>query len=236
VAHAGPTYEYSVDDPNVNPVTGNHSGDRAGDITNIKTRYDQGSQSLSWSYEIANKKHKKKGGFWLAVNNGPNPKGLPGELALLYGDVKSGRIWAYEYNGNNNGSSYNSLPGNANPSLLAHFSRSDSSFTANRSNGVTSVSFSIDVSTINGSTPSVDNDWYGIGFGDKIGYWFHVGNERGRGIRWDSSGITDFAIKDGYADKENLVANQVPEPAVLSLLGIGALLMGRRHRKQGARA
>lgn len=43
-------------------------------------------------------------GFTLAVNNGPNPKGHPGELALIYVDAENEndlRIAAYGYDGQN---------------------------------------------------------------------------------------------------------------------------------------
>jgi len=47
-------------------------------------------------------------GFWLVVNNGPNPKQSNAkELAIMCGDMATGRLSTYVYNGANNANSWN---------------------------------------------------------------------------------------------------------------------------------
>ncbi|MEM9422768.1 MAG: hypothetical protein AAF986_09730, partial [Pseudomonadota bacterium] len=139
------------------------------------------------------------GGFWLVVSDGPNPKNQIGEYAILYGDLINNRITAYEYNGDNNATSFID-PGN----FLQTF---ENPFTINQSNG--HVDFEIDVTSIN--MAPLGPEWDGVNFGvgtHKIGVWFHFsrdlrvnyamknGNLELTKFNLRHQGYVDFADKD----------------------------------------
>jgi hypothetical protein len=103
-ALAGPVYEYSIDTP---------SGSAgAGDIRNVTTSYDTGTEEFAWSYTIGRDSAGNfSDAFWLVVTDFENPKADANEYAILYGDVAGNKISAYDYSGLNNANSY-ITPGN----------------------------------------------------------------------------------------------------------------------------
>lgn len=211
-------YSYSIDNP-----AGSTGG---GDIKNITTSYSTTSQIFSWEYTI----DAINDGFWLVVSDGPNPKGIDDQLAILYGDLNNNLLTAYQYNGLNSSSSY-STPG----ILLQQWSNVFT--TVNTGPGIETTSFSIDVSGINSAINS--SNWEGIQFGEQIGIWFHP--SRGSNFTYnDDREITAFTrASAGWHDSSNQTTteepvdpNEIPSPNALLLmvLGLLSLAYARHHQ------
>jgi hypothetical protein len=108
-------------------------------------------------------------GFWLVLNAGGNPKAAPAgvELAILYGDLRTNRITAYQYNRQNDGNSFQGR--NALQVWDNAFSFSNVAGTGqNQGRG---YSFLIDVTALN--SINTISGWRGAQFGTDIGIWFH---------------------------------------------------------------
>ena len=214
------TYSYSVDNP---------SGSSAqGDITNFSTSYNDASETLSLSFTVDN---LIGNAGWLAMSPGPNPKGVTGELALLYFDFAGGDIYAYSYSGENNGGSWND-PGD----YIATFTDVLSTSVVG---SLTTLSFSnLAVSAIQSHIPNPDaelGDWTGISFAEQLGIWFHIVNATV--FDTNNGEITAFGTS-GYQtwydtrDRTTTVTVDVAEPSILALFGIGALAMGAARRRK----
>ena len=82
-----------------------------GEVPRLRASYDTATGAFSWSFTIRSTNAQLSDGFWLALIDVPNPKGISGELTLLYGDIDAGKVMIYEYNGENAGTDY-ITPGN----------------------------------------------------------------------------------------------------------------------------
>ena len=209
-SHAG---VYNFTDSNAN--NGGRISDR---LESISTTYDEGNSSFKWETTF-NSSASDVDGFWLVVNNGPNPKYSDvNELAIMYGDLASGTLTTYVYNGRNRSDS------NLNPGILLQtdtFTVTDDGF-----------SIDIDVSAIN-AWGSPDDDYSGIQFDNKIGAWFHISTDSS--FEYNEGGDLErysFGAQ-GWYDTANLTATKVPEPGVISLLALGlaGLTICRRKEK-----
>ncbi|MGB3723177.1 MAG: PEP-CTERM sorting domain-containing protein [Pacificimonas sp.] len=222
-AQAGPTYSWQGD-PQTAPSSG--TGGYGTKLTDFSASYDT-TGILSLDIEISGQ-DVSDDGFWFVVNNGGNPKGIPNELAILYGDVAGGTITSYVYNGSNAPNSF------SNPGI---FLQSDVG--ALSQTGADSYGFSIDVSAINAM--AMGPNWEGVRFGEEIGIWFHpIG---GAGFTYDlDGGIASLSISNtGWFDSGGIetefdpIGNiPVPAPGALALLGLG--LMGLALARRGAAA
>ena len=213
-------YLFSIDDPS--------GSARAGDIRNVSTSWNEDTNVFSWSSTIDRHNGRLADAFWLVVSDGPNPKSLHNEYAILYGDVVNNRLTAYVYNGVNSSSSWHT-PGEF-IEAFAGVLDVDESNDGNRR----TISIAMDASTINGYTPTQPgvNDWDGLLFGERVGIWFHplvLGN-----ATYDASGgLTAFNYSgSGWYDTANRSASyDVPAPASAFLfLAFGALAVARRQR------
>jgi len=231
----------------------------AGELQSINTSFDDQTNAFTWSHTIAqNTSGQTSDGFWLVVNDGPDPKSNPGQFAILYGDSTANRVTAYEYNGENSQFSF-SDPAN----MLGSWD-----LTTTQDGDNTEVSFAIDATEINadysGACTDANNvcnsngenwkrsDWQGLSFDEMMGYWFHP--TTGTDIGYDADGnILTFNIDEqGIYDHANLVAAVTPsvpgtppnptnpsnpptadvlEPSSLSLVLLGLGLAMTRRRK-----
>ncbi len=194
-------------------------GGNGASFDGISTSYDTGTQILTWEVDNARKNGALMDGFWLVLNDGPsNPKGGDG-LAIFYADfVNHGGsdntgLWVFEYNGQNNPSSYQSHEyfGNFSSGLI------DSGDIRG---------FELDVSSIY-SQLATDAP-----YDDQIGIWFHPTWGTLTGV--DNTGQLDswWYRSQGWYDAAGRDTTRVSEPSVLMLFGLGFLGL-RLTRKKG---
>jgi hypothetical protein len=97
-------------------------GDR---LETISSTYNSDTERFTWDVTFNAIGASDVDGFWLVVNNGPNPKSADvNELAIMYGDLNTQTLSTYVYNGANNANSI------SNPGILLQtdaFSVSDDS-------------------------------------------------------------------------------------------------------------
>lgn len=186
-------------------------------------------------------------GYWLALNNGPNPKTNGGEMALFYFDASSlasPLLTTYVYNGVNGPNSWNDGNGAAagSPagdlikgvhemgSYVQHISAQDVG-------GQRLLRLTIDATDILSHVPafpSPTDPWFGTGYDNLLGIWMHpvrsfnaAYEAAGEGVR---GRITSLSLgTQGWLDGTNF-QTQVPSPGTLALLGVGGVMMVRRRR------
>lgn len=220
-ALAGPIYSFNIDTP--------PGSDKAGDIKNVSTSYNTNTEVFSWSHTIGkNAMGDLSDGFWLVVTDGENPKNDANEYAILYGDVNTGTVTAYEYSGARKDNSYND------PNiLLGSYSGLNSIDNADMTR---TISFSLDATDINANngvqSVSKPNMWKGLNFSEKVGIWFHP--LTATNINYDSNnGITSLSYsKKGWYDTSNRSTTTVAvsEPQTVLLFAIGMLGLGVSRR------
>ena len=193
----------------INPNTGgSFSSDQ---IDGISTTFNDESQRFTWNTSLA--AGSEVDGFWLVVNNGPNPKASnTNELAIIYGDLETGILSTYVYNGASGNESI------VNPGILLQTDTMN----------VTDGGFSFDISTgsINSwSTAETAAEYTGIAFGESIGIWFHFFSDSIFNYGADGE-ITDFAYNGtkGWYDVANLTTTTtitpVSAPSAIALFGL----------------
>ncbi len=216
--------------------------DSAGRYESIVASFDTTAQTLSWSLTFSN---QITDGLTLALDNGPNPKGHAGELALLYLDASDRsnlELLAYGYNGKNSRNSFRDGDGNTSgdqtPDVI--HDAGDTSWINSLSvtdtiDGKRIFDFSIDTTVINNHTPmypDATDPWFGVGWGEKLGLWLHTYknlnsdyNGDDELTRWDRSA-------EGWFDGTNFDTEMVPLPgsAAMALVGLAGVGCSRRRR------
>ncbi|MGI9013116.1 MAG: hypothetical protein ACR2GY_02590 [Phycisphaerales bacterium] len=231
----------------------NGTNNSAGTFKSIQATYNTSTDMLTWSATFGRVSAGITDGFTLALNNGPNPKGHAGELALLYFDGSSTSapvLSVYAYNGRNASDSWRdgdgNLSGNQTPDFIGS-SKTNVSWISNLSvvdNGnMRTFSFDMDASVVRAHTPAYpgSSDWYGIGFGDgdpagMLGIWLH--SYIGYAAQYDALGrLTSFSSRtQGWFDGSNIpVTTTIPLPGA-GAMGIAGLLgiAGARRRRRAA--
>lgn len=217
-----------------------------GTFKSVHGRFDSAAQQLTWEIGFAD---QITDGFTLALNNGPNPKGHAGELALVYfdaTDVENVRVSSYAYNGMNTQTSYRDgspLSGiqsadvifgvapieGAAPSVL-HASVTDQ-------DGGRFMRLVLDTTGINTHTPTYPGsggaeEWYGMGFDTGLGVWLHpvtsLATEYG-----EDGALSFWSGRQGWLDGANYTAIPTPGVAMAGLVGLG-FSTGRRRRSRPA--
>ena len=169
-----------------------------------------------------------------------------GELAIVYFDASSlaaPKLTAYGYNGENASNSWSdgngSVAGTPPGDLIkgtgdaAGFINSISAQDVNvPGTGVRRVmSFDIDATDLVAHAPlypTTGVDWSGTGFGSLVGVWFHPVKSFSATYTGGKGGLNSLQLgSEGYLDGSNLL---VPAPGAMALLGLGALVGGRRRR------
>ncbi len=217
----------------------------AGEIKSVNATFNTATLDFTWYAtfgSVPGHSTWKTDGFTLAVNNGPNPKGHPGELALLYFDAtgSSPTLSVYGYNGLNAVTSYydgKPQSGTQTPDRILT-TKTNTSWVSdltndNNGDGTRTLGFSINVKDIKSYIPINQGpnglaDWFGLGFDDSLGVWMHPFaklttsyNANGFLTSWDPKA-------EGYLDGRDFTT--VPEPATLGLLAMTGLAMIRRRR------
>ncbi len=192
-----------------------NNGGMSDRLTSVTGSFNDISEQFTWDVEF-NSDPTDVDGFWLVVNNGPNPKSSNvNELAIMYGDLDTNTLTTYVYNGQNSANSWN------NPGIYLQ----TDSFVSD------SNSFSIDINAAAINAWSASPDYTGISFDENIGIWFHI--SRGSNFSYLGDEIASYSFaQQGWYDKANLTTTTVPEPASISilLLGLAGVIAGRRRR------
>ncbi|MCB0331967.1 MAG: hypothetical protein KDD55_00640 [Bdellovibrionales bacterium] len=199
-AHAA-EYEYIWDPPTPVDCEQNVPGvgfGRAGILTHLESTFNDVTNIFVWTATFEPCNDKLPDGYWNVINNGPNPKGHSGELAIIYFDASNPsdpKITAYAYNGQNGDKSYKDgvrdddlpdvpgQPGNQTPDRIASNISGDTSWVQEISvtdNGNTrTMHLKIDATGIITHVPLYPDiippydSWYGLGYDHVIGFWFH---------------------------------------------------------------
>lgn len=218
------------------PGSPNNNG---GVIESIQASFNSNTKHFTWNVLFSN---QVTTGYTLAVNDGPNPKGHGGELALIYLDASSQanvKVTAYAYNGKNTFTSWKDgdgdLAGNQAPDKI--LSKSDNGWILNaQSQDIGSkrlISLTIDASIINGHSPDygVASDWTGIAFGQKIGLWFHPMTGVSAAYGQDGFLTAWSRQSEGWFDASNRGTTIVPMPSAALMGAAGLVLVGGRRRR-----
>lgn len=230
------TYAYNVDFNAPGAPGVNNNG---GTFDSLSTTFNHSTNRLTFSVTFANQVTK---GFTLAINGGANPKGHGGEMALFYFDASSlaaPKLTAYNYNGQNNITSYfdgdGATAGIQAPDKIQ--SNGDlgvgDTVSAQDSGGKRTLSFSIDASTIIGHNPlyGTPGDWTGAQYAENFGIWMHP--FRTFNPTYNANGdITNLQSGgQGWFDGTYLQTTLIPLPSAAAMAGVGLFGIGLRRRR-----
>lgn len=226
------------------PVGGGYGYNATGgSIEFINTTFNTATKQLTFDIQFQGSLITR--GFWLALNNGPDPKNQPGNYALFYFDgtsFSSPKLTTYVYNGRNDGSSWEDGNGSASGSPAGDLIRGVNetagfinSISAGDASGKRRFRFDINATSIQNHLPAFaapdGSAWEGTGYGNQLGIWLHT-LATGVSFSYGSGrgGITHFndGQKEGWLDGNFFPT--IPAPGSVALMGLGGLMIARRRR------
>ena len=225
----------------------NGTNNNGGVFKSIDATYSTTTQQLSWSATFGPKHGQLTDGFTLALNDGPNPKGHAGELALLYfdgSDAHNPIVSVYAYNGKNSFSSYKdgdgNTAGNQTPdfigSTLGGVSWLSNVSVVDNADGTRTFNFDLDGNVVNNHSPlypDANDEWFGMGFASKVGIWFH--SFIGYNAHYTQDGrLTNLNYhRQGWFDGSNINTTVVPLPGagLMGIAGLAGISSVRRRRR-----
>lgn len=230
--------------------------DTGGTVESINSTFDSSTKRLTFDVLFSGANNTASplvtNGFWLVVDNGPNPKTHSGELAIIYfdasrvfaGTASAPTVTVYEYNGVNANTSWRDGNGDGTTDggdLIK--GANETGFINNVSAGTQTIAaqtyrrltFDINATDIITHTPLfpvAGTDWYGTGFDDHLGIWFHPAQIFNASYAAGGRGaVTALSTSlEGWLDGQNFTTTRVPGPASAALLGLGGLMVARRRR------
>ena len=195
----GTTYSFSKDNP--------PGSDAGGDIKNVATSYNETTKDFTFSMTIDDISE----GFTVAINNGPNPKGHGGEMALIYFDASGAQpvVSVYAYNGLNTQTSWmdgSAAGGTQAPDQILNSIANAGLFSnievIDNGDGTKTFNLAMDATTIQNFDPTYgpDGEWSGVSFDNELGIWLHP--VTGLDTSYDQDGfLTQWDIHDqGWYD------------------------------------
>lgn len=210
------SYDYTLFDSSVagetvhtHDIDNPGGGTGAGDIKNVTTSYNEDTHELTMSVVIEDGAN----GFSVAINDGGNPKGHSGEMAMFYYDASGTEpvvsVFAYNGIGLNGYQDGSSQAGIQAPDKIATSIGADSPFTSvnfiKDANGNTIMSFSVDATDIVNHVPNYPTaaEWTGASFSDNVGLWLHPVS--GLETSYDAEGyVTEWGFQGrSYYDSSN---------------------------------
>ncbi|MFA6044132.1 MAG: hypothetical protein WC718_04040 [Phycisphaerales bacterium] len=225
--------------------TGGPNNADGGALSSIHSTFDSVTNRFTWTCTFDN---RITDGFTLVVSPNANPKGHPGELAIIYFDnrtLSAPKLSVYNYNANNDQTSYrdgsNAAGTQAPDRIMSSVSAStfvNSLSATNVSGNKRTLSFDIDATLINTHAPlypnAAGNDWTGVEYGNdaahpnRIGLWFHP--VAGLTASYNADGYLSnwSASHEGWLDLSG--GTVTPAPGSVALLAIGSLVATRRKR------
>lgn len=175
--------------------------------------YDKADETLEVNLNYDDCHGRLPDAFWLVVNDGPNPKGLRGELAILYFDASGAttsddiEITVYGYNGQEYPQSWadgdRTTSGTQAPDRVIS-SLTDSSFVITKYRNDSpagfdrTLGFKISTAKINSHVTAYPNpmfDFEGMAFDDTIGIWLHSFNLNSADSRYCGSNTNNTICK-----------------------------------------
>lgn len=206
----------------------------AGRISSLTSTFDENTDVFNWDVTFSDGATKNTNGYWLVVSDGPNPKNINSQLAIMYFDATNladPKVSIYRYNGANSSSSF-ATPGD----LLASTEgagASDIVASASQSGSSRTFRLRVDATAINAryapGASTVFPDWEGIQFGHRIGMWFHA--IKNANFQYNGDRLTGLTGTSGWLDGSNECTHLVPTPGAGALALAGGLLAVRRRRK-----
>ena len=261
VVQAGPIYSYNwaIGDEG-------HSCNSGGVINWVNAEFDTNTNHLKWYTNLGNGGRLRSDGFTIALSpagedlgegetamlffdgNSPavNPSLRPALTAYGYNGVEVNDLPGYSsyYDGQ-------SAAGVQSPDRIASSLAPttdwihDLTYEVN-ADGSRTMGFEIDVTPLLGHAaryPAADGAWNPTPFGETLGIW--MGTFSGLSAGYSDGYLTDWSpTREGFLHTTALASvtdpeqptDPVPEPATLTLLGLGAAsMLGARRRKKNAR-
>lgn len=216
----------------------------AGKVQSATATYNEATQQFTYEVKIGKADNGKLPNMiYLALNDGPNPKGIAGELPIFFLDATTNNpvLTAYGYNGLNTQDSWRDgspAAGIQAPDRIRTSKVNPSNWINNLSvstvNNVRTFKFDIKGQVINqhDSPYGTAADWNGVKFREKFGIWF--GTLQDAHTSYNHQGYLNSLSfgKRGWIDLSHQTA--VPEPATMTALALGAAAALRRRKAKKA--